>query len=628
MKPGRDPFAELARVASSFAGTLSAGEDIRTKGLNDATVLSQWCNIALKEGHDKRAVIFVDQFEEIFTQVTNEEQRVAFLNSLTHAATVEDGRAIILFSMRSDFVPNCATYPQLNSLLNQRFVQIGAMQPEELVSAIAQPALRVSLQIDPDLIAQIIDDMKGEPGALPLMQFALKDLFDAQQAKGNMIALTRADYIERGGIQKSLERHADTAFAELNQHEQELARNIFSRLIEIGRGTVDTRRTALSKELISADTPADVVKMVVQKLANARLVTTDAVTVTISHEKLIDAWPWLKKLVNENRDVIALQNEITSDAMEWDEHQRDSSYLYTGVRLVNAREKLEVKKLHLDELAQNFLETGIQMAESKRQEEERRRQKELDDARKLAETAQAMARAQWQGRLLTLVAIATTLVLLVLIYDPIRSIVLQWQARTTALRTIETVVSKESYYLLGDEQRTDGDPLAYLSFQEYPISAFSIDVDPVTNERYGNCVQAGACRRPNALQSEYAGEENAKKLVVNVTALDAAEYCNWLDMRLPSEKEWELAVHENILNLIDPNTLNDAIDFYEWTSSSYYDPELPEWIDISVDPPDALTLRGGQLNVNEPFKAYMTKRASAIPSHSAYIIGFRCAIDN
>jgi hypothetical protein len=84
--------------------------------------------------------------------------------------------------MRSDFVPNCAAYPGLNTLLNQQFVQIGAMQPDELVSAIAQPALRVGLRIDPDLIAQIINDMQGEPGALPLMQFALKDLFDAEQA--------------------------------------------------------------------------------------------------------------------------------------------------------------------------------------------------------------------------------------------------------------------------------------------------------------------------------------------------------------------------------------------------------------------------------------------------------------
>ena len=128
-------------------------------------------------------MLFIDQFEEVFTQISKEAERVAFLNLLTHAATVENGRVIILFSMRSDFVSNCATYPQLNELLNQQFIQIGAMQPEELVSAIAQPALRVGLRIDPDLIAQIINDMKGEPGALPLMQFALKDLFDSRASQ-------------------------------------------------------------------------------------------------------------------------------------------------------------------------------------------------------------------------------------------------------------------------------------------------------------------------------------------------------------------------------------------------------------------------------------------------------------
>ena len=88
-------------------------------------------------------------------------------------------------------------------------MQIGAMQPDELVSAIALPARHVGLPIEPELIAQIINDMKGEPGALPLMQFALKDLFDAQQAKGGVIALTLKDYLEHGGIHKSLERHAD-----------------------------------------------------------------------------------------------------------------------------------------------------------------------------------------------------------------------------------------------------------------------------------------------------------------------------------------------------------------------------------------------------------------------------------
>ena len=77
-------------------------------------------------------------------------------------------------------------------------------------------------------------------------------------------------------------------------------------------------------------------------------------TVTISHEKLIDAWPWLKKLVNENRDVIALQNEIASDAKEWDEHKRDTSYLYSGARLVNANEQLKVNKLVLSGTALQY----------------------------------------------------------------------------------------------------------------------------------------------------------------------------------------------------------------------------------------------------------------------------------
>ncbi|MCI0608410.1 MAG: hypothetical protein L0Z71_05035, partial [Anaerolineae bacterium] len=362
MKPGRDPIGELGRVASSLASSTNAEDEIRAKAISDSTIFARWCEIALKDGRDKRVVLFIDQFEEVFTQINKEEERVAFLNLLTHAATVEGGRVILLFSMRSDFVSNCATYPQLNSLLNQQFIQIGAMQPDELVSAMAQPALRVGLRIDPDLIAQVINDMKGEPGALPLMQFTLKDLFDAQQVKGGLIALTLNDYLQHGGIQKSLERHADAAFAKLEPNEQKLARSIFSGLIEIGRGTQDTRRTALFDELIPANTRAEDLEAIVRKLADARLITTDEQagkdTVTISHEKLIDAWPWLKKLVNENRDVIALQNEIASDAKEWSEHKRDASYLYSGVRLINANEQLKSNKLVLSGTAFEYIRVG------------------------------------------------------------------------------------------------------------------------------------------------------------------------------------------------------------------------------------------------------------------------------
>ena len=360
MKPGREPIKDLSLAFSRLKSPELA--DYFQAHAGEAEVLNKCAESVLSGNRDQRMVLFLDQFEEVFTQVTQEEERLAFINMLAHAGTVRNGRVIVLFAMRSDFVSNCATYPALNELLSQEFRQIGAMQPEELVAAIALPARHVGLPIEDELIARIINDMKGEPGALPLMQFALKDLFDSQQEKGGVVALTLKDYLQHGGIHKSLERHADKSFAELSESEQGLARSIFSGLIEIGRGTQDTRRTALFDELVPATASMTDVEAIVRKLADARLVITDEQagkdTVTISHEKLIDAWPWLKKLVNENRDVIALQNEIASDAKEWEDHRRDPSYLYTGGRLANAREQLETQKLVLSGLAQEFVIAG------------------------------------------------------------------------------------------------------------------------------------------------------------------------------------------------------------------------------------------------------------------------------
>ncbi len=360
MKPGREPLQELALAFSRLKSPELAS--YFQAHANEVNILNECAESVLSGRKDQRFVFFVDQFEEVFTQISQEEERLAFLNMLAHAGTVENGRVILLFAMRSDFVSNCATYLAINELLSQQFRQIGAMQPEELVSAIALPARHVGLPIEDELIARIINDMKGEPGVLPLMQFALKDLFDSQQEKGGVIALRLEDYLRHGGIQKSLKRHADASLAELNEKEQNLARSIFSGLIEIGRGTQDTRRTALFDELIPVNTNAEDVKAIVQKLADARLIITDEQagknTVTISHEKLIDAWPWLKKLVNENRDVIALQNEIVNDAKEWEDHHHDPSYLYSGARLVNANEQLKSNRLVLSGTAFEYIRAG------------------------------------------------------------------------------------------------------------------------------------------------------------------------------------------------------------------------------------------------------------------------------
>lgn len=401
LKPGRAPLDELARVVSSLTSSLEAGDDLRGHALDDPARLHRWAEIALKDDPNRRMLLLVDQFEEIFTQLPRESEaeRVAFLNLLTYAATVENGRVIALCTLRSDFVSNCAAYPEINSLLNREFLQVGAMTSDQLVSAIARPALQVGLRMDPALIAQIVNDVRGEPGVLPLMQFALQDLFEADKDKGE---LTLDEYLARGGLRHALERHADAEFAKLDEGERQLARSVFSGLIEIGRGGQDTKRTALFDELVPSGADASQVKRLVSELADARLVTTGEQggqeTVTLAHERLIDAWDWLHRLVNENREAIALQNELAQDAQEWEKQKRDESYLYRGVRLASAQEKLQQKQLVLGGLAQFFLEASIAARDAERAQRESQHQRELEQARALAVEQQQRAEAEESAR--------------------------------------------------------------------------------------------------------------------------------------------------------------------------------------------------------------------------------------
>lgn len=520
LTPGRNPIEALASTFSRLKSPELG--DYFQKNASQPDVLHKCAESTLSERKDQRLVLFIDQFEEIFTQLRRDIAET-FIQLLDYVASMENGRVILLFAMRSDFISNCATYPRLNALLNQQFVQIGAMQPDELVSAIAQPSLRVGLHIDPELIAQIINDMQGEPGALPLMQFALKDLFDAQQQKGGIFALTLNDYFQRGGIRKALERHADDSFNKLNEHEQELARSIFSGLIEVGRGTQDTRRTALFDELIPSRARPEDVEAIVQKLADARLITTDEQagkdTVAISHEKLIDAWPWLRKLVNENREVIALQNDIAADAKEWEEHQRDESYLYSGTRLATAQEKL--KNLTLSENALAYLNACL----------------EARDRRMRAKRVRAYSTYSFIILALILISAVSTLgatgQLARFIYRPL---------------PMEWVQIPAGNFLMGSSDQDIADALAICPYcdtsNEQPqhlvyLDAYQIGKYEVTNKQYYQCILAGVCNRP--INTDYDKPEFENYPIVDINWKDAATFCEWNGSRLPTEAEWEKA---------------------------------------------------------------------------------------
>lgn len=409
LTPGRSPLEALGKALAQLAGNLQPLNDYRQ---NPETMpnglLHDWVETLLGDRAKRRLVLVIDQFEEIFTQLSEADAvlRTAFLQQILQASSSTQSRLLVILTLRSDFVANCASYPGLNNLLNQGFFQVGPMAPDELVSAIARPALDVGLPIEPELVSQILADMRQEPGALPLMQFALKDLFEFEQAKGGVMALTLGGYLERGGLHRALARYADDAFSHLSEDEQKLAESIFRGLVMPGRGTQDARRTALFDELTPASADRSMVEKVIHRLADARLITTDDRpetpeddrTVTLAHERLLEAWPWLRRLVDENREAIVLQVEIEQDAVRWEDNQRDESYLYTGARLATAQERLEEKKLSLSKAGAAFIAAAVEDKQAREQAEREAREaeqrRELETARRIAEEQRLAAEAE------------------------------------------------------------------------------------------------------------------------------------------------------------------------------------------------------------------------------------------
>ncbi|MCB0035587.1 MAG: hypothetical protein KDE51_16255, partial [Anaerolineales bacterium] len=407
MTPQGNPQEQLALAVGRTTKSAAARDAIR----QNLQAFPDQVDIHLSDDKRQRFVLLVDQFEETFTQTKEPDQRSAFIDLLTQVVAPANGRIIVILSLRSDFISNCSVYPALREKLSRQFQLVGAMSPQDLAKAITLPALTVGAEIDPALVSRIITDMKGEPGALPLMSFALRDLFEAQKSQqGAPMAMTLPEYLARGGLESALERHAQKVFETFTPEQVALAKNIFSKLIEVGQGRVDTRHTAAFEELIPAEQTADETQTVINALAGegARLITTsgqdDDRTVTIAHERLIDAWPWLRQLVDENRELIALQNQITRDAQAWAK-DKDDGFLYRGGRLLQIEEQLQELQPNLNTLANEFVQVSIRQQEKEKQEREAQQQKEIQYLQEQAEAASNLRKRLFQILSIAMVAV-------------------------------------------------------------------------------------------------------------------------------------------------------------------------------------------------------------------------------
>ena len=242
LRPGYDPFESLAVKLSGLDGcdrSLTTVGQLIQDLKSDPRSLHLFARLALHDDRaSRRLVVLIDQFEEVFTVCNDEPSRRAFIDTLLHAATVVGGPALVLLTMRADFLGKCASYPALAAALSDGQELVGPMKEDELRLAIEQPAYLVGCELEPGLTELLVRDVAGQPGTLPFLQYTLWELWKRRNDR----RLTIATYREIEGVQGALERKADAVVNELNDAEREVCRRVFLRLTQPGEGTEDTKR--------------------------------------------------------------------------------------------------------------------------------------------------------------------------------------------------------------------------------------------------------------------------------------------------------------------------------------------------------------------------------------------------
>lgn len=342
MFPGANPLENLTITLSRQFKV--KGQSVVRQDLQDPS--TRGLNGLARELSDKQqpVVLYIDQFEEIFTLVSQEAERRQFIDLLTTAATDPEGTLILLLSMRADFYDRPLQYGGFGKLIETHHAAVTPLTLADLYDVVQKPAALpdVRLRFEDGLATEMVFAVREEAAALPLLQFTLDQLYEARVGQ----TLTLEAYQQMGGLQRALARHADATYQALpSDAYRDLARALFLRLIEPGATEQDTtRRRATQSELTLPDAEQTrLLQATADAFVAARLVVSDGDptgvvrTLEVSHEALIREWGMLKKWLHDAREDLRVQKALASDVAEWKRRGQSTDRLYRRTVLADAQ---------------------------------------------------------------------------------------------------------------------------------------------------------------------------------------------------------------------------------------------------------------------------------------------------
>jgi hypothetical protein len=356
--PGNEPFTALANALIDHVPALHVADPMdypaKLKKLvsnlqDDPDFLPLMLTHALKgEKAWAEVVLFIDQFEELFT--VGAAQAQAFARVMQKVAASERLRTLV--TIRADFAHEAIAIPEFSELFRDGFFALAIPRRDALRQMIERPAERAGLTVDTGLVERMLDDTGNEPGNLALLAYMLDELYRLCAVDGQ---LTQAAYDALGGVQGAIGKRSESVYTGLDEAAKNALPTVFRELVEVDeRGTATRRRALLARVTGDAAT-----KALVETLTRARLLVQNTdhdgnPVVEVAHEALLRNWERLTTWITDSRDDLSLLRQVRNAAGEWERKGKLNFYLWSHERLVPVYEMFNRLDPHIDEIMQEF----------------------------------------------------------------------------------------------------------------------------------------------------------------------------------------------------------------------------------------------------------------------------------